>query len=432
MKTNLLHFVMVLLAVLLGLSACGGGGGGSTATTATGKFVDAPVEGLRYVSGAQSGYTGANGEFTYEVGKTVTFSVGGVVVGQAPGAGIVTPLDLVKTAAPGTLVTDSTPEVVRIAQFLLTGSSLTLTGIKIDPAITTACSSHTINLSSASSDSFTSALTGIAAAAGSRTITTAGDAQAHVSASMAALSSGASAPVLPQSSIIGGAVIESTATLYGNKFFGFSGGVVDGGIPSEIMYNDVDGYLILPHSSALRVTQAYAEISQAPYGIYQDSNNGAPSDRFPVTAGTVYVFRSVMPFGSPVRYYKLEILSSTKRPDINSTSYGAVTFKYALVSPMSTIDAVGRWDFADGSILAVLNSGKMDYTAADTMFYLVDGSYTNSSTLTGAFSRYNADNTVTTGAVAVALSLTSNGTLNATLTGDSPIGTVTLLGGIKQ
>jgi hypothetical protein len=108
--------MICLLFALVGLSACGGGGSSETTpttpttptppttpTSATGKFVDAPVEGLKYVSGGQSGFTGANGEFTYEIGQSVTFSVGGVVVGQAPGASVITPIELVKTAAPGTI-----------------------------------------------------------------------------------------------------------------------------------------------------------------------------------------------------------------------------------------------------------------------------------------------------------------------------------------
>jgi len=433
MRGNVIGIIICLLFVLVGLSACGGGG--SSATTATGKFVDAPVEGLKYVSGGQSGFTGANGEFTYEIGQSVTFSVGGVVVGQAPGASVITPIELVKTAVPGTTVTASTPAVVQIAQFLLTASSLTSTGIKIDAAVTAACASQSINLSSSSTSGFTPIMTQIAATAGNRTVTTTADAQNHITASMNAIASGAPV-VLPPATSIGGIVtvtVEQTASLYGNKYFGFAGGVVDGGIPSEIMYNDIDGYLILPHSSAQEVNQTYSSITKAPYGVYQDSNNGAPTDRFPVSAGTVYVFRSVMPFGSAAAYYKLEIISSTKRPDVDSTNYGVVTFKYVQILPIDIVNAVGRWQFADGSILAVLaNTIYVDYTAADTKFFTVNGNYTNSSTLAGTFSLFNADNTVTTGGVTISLALTVDGKLNATLTGDTPLGSATLTGGIKQ
>lgn len=88
------------LYVLFTLTACGGGGGGggggtATGGTATGVFKDSNVSGMTYVSGAQSGLTGTDGSFTYEVGNTVTFSVGGVTVGSTTGKSLVTPIDLV-------------------------------------------------------------------------------------------------------------------------------------------------------------------------------------------------------------------------------------------------------------------------------------------------------------------------------------------------
>ena len=43
-----------------------------------GQFVDAPVQGVRYVSGAVSGITGPNGEFNYEIGKTIGFYIGDI------------------------------------------------------------------------------------------------------------------------------------------------------------------------------------------------------------------------------------------------------------------------------------------------------------------------------------------------------------------
>jgi len=77
MKRKLINFVST--ALLLALAACGGGGGGGTAAvngggTALGLFLDAPVGGMTYTSGATTGTTGADGSFTYEIGKTVTFT----------------------------------------------------------------------------------------------------------------------------------------------------------------------------------------------------------------------------------------------------------------------------------------------------------------------------------------------------------------------
>lgn len=71
------------------------------------------MSGMNYESGGQSGITGADGSFTYEVGKDVTFSVGGVTVGSTAGKSVVTPVDLV----PGG--NSSTPQVRNIVRFLL-------------------------------------------------------------------------------------------------------------------------------------------------------------------------------------------------------------------------------------------------------------------------------------------------------------------------
>lgn len=81
--------------------------------TASGVFRDSAVSGLEYQSGGQQGLTGRNGGFVYEVGKTVTFSVGGVVLGTATGKPVLTPVDLV----PGGSA--DTPTVQNIARFLM-------------------------------------------------------------------------------------------------------------------------------------------------------------------------------------------------------------------------------------------------------------------------------------------------------------------------
>jgi para-nitrobenzyl esterase len=101
-------------------TACGGGGGGGgssettgSTSTATGVLKDANVAGLQYRSGSRSGTTDASDEFTYEVGETVTFFIGGVTGGTADGAGITTPIDL----ADGDSV--SSTDVVNRVRFLL-------------------------------------------------------------------------------------------------------------------------------------------------------------------------------------------------------------------------------------------------------------------------------------------------------------------------
>ena len=112
----ILSFFIVLLFVV----GCGGGGGNETSgdrqptvQTATGQFKDANVAGLSYVSGGQSGVTDSEGRFTYEVGETVMFSVGGVTLGETEGKSVVTPVDLVERGS------SSSEPVLNTVRFLM-------------------------------------------------------------------------------------------------------------------------------------------------------------------------------------------------------------------------------------------------------------------------------------------------------------------------
>jgi hypothetical protein len=101
-------FIMstLLLFFTAFIAACGGGGGGGggggsdddddddDTTVRTGVFIDGPVQGLSYETATQSGVTNANGEFDYINGETVTFSIGGIVLGTADAAAEVSPFDL--------------------------------------------------------------------------------------------------------------------------------------------------------------------------------------------------------------------------------------------------------------------------------------------------------------------------------------------------
>ena len=109
---NRLVFGTALGSALLG--ACGGGGGGGGSPT--GQFVDSLVSGLDYnTSGGSLGTTDADGRFSYGSGQSLTFFVGDIVLGVAPGAAILTPVDLIAGA------TDETnEEVINIARFLQT------------------------------------------------------------------------------------------------------------------------------------------------------------------------------------------------------------------------------------------------------------------------------------------------------------------------
>ncbi|WP_426343918.1 esterase-like activity of phytase family protein [Pseudoduganella sp. R-32] len=85
-----------LLPLAIALAACGGGGSNEPVKlSVNGAFVDGAVEGADYVAGtAAKAATGAKGEFTCKEGDTVSFSVGGLALGSAACAPIITPLQL--------------------------------------------------------------------------------------------------------------------------------------------------------------------------------------------------------------------------------------------------------------------------------------------------------------------------------------------------
>jgi hypothetical protein len=128
MYTKIIRICLACLAVLLL------GGGGSCAFYASsggsgsddeeqrsnliiivrdGQLIDAPVEGVRFDSGALSGITGPNGEFRFEDGGDIRFSIGDIVLGETvPAKALMSPLDLVTN---GTI---KSPAVVNIARLL--------------------------------------------------------------------------------------------------------------------------------------------------------------------------------------------------------------------------------------------------------------------------------------------------------------------------
>ncbi len=110
-------------AVALFLVSCGGGGNDSTPgpsanvterTVETGRFIDSPVIGISYIVGDEVGVTDETGSFRYVAGSKVQFKVGDIMIGEALGQSIVTPVDLVSGARDER---DST--VTNITRFLL-------------------------------------------------------------------------------------------------------------------------------------------------------------------------------------------------------------------------------------------------------------------------------------------------------------------------
>lgn len=90
---NTLIFPTIAVGFLLG---CGGGSGGGNSqdTILNGSFIDAPVEGLKYSTPTQSGFTDENGTFKYKQGEKVKFSIGNFILGETTGQNIITPLTI--------------------------------------------------------------------------------------------------------------------------------------------------------------------------------------------------------------------------------------------------------------------------------------------------------------------------------------------------
>lgn len=119
MKNSYFNYLCILVIAVL-FTACGGGGsssdgGSSSSKTLTGVFVDSPVEGLRWVSGGMEGTTDTAGTFQYKSGATVQFYVGDILIGEATGNSVLTPIDLVVGAQD---ITD--PTVTNLIRFLMT------------------------------------------------------------------------------------------------------------------------------------------------------------------------------------------------------------------------------------------------------------------------------------------------------------------------
>lgn len=105
-----MHVQRTALAILMtsALVACGGGGGGGgvgggpigpTPGAQTGVFVDAPVVGLAYTCGDDSGTTDASGQFRFDSGDTCVFRAGSISLGSLLAQATITPRDVAAALA---------------------------------------------------------------------------------------------------------------------------------------------------------------------------------------------------------------------------------------------------------------------------------------------------------------------------------------------
>jgi hypothetical protein len=111
---------------------------GEAGASATGVFRDSTVTGLGYSSGSHSGVTDSEGQFAYDIGQSISFSVGSIPLGTvAVAKQLVTPVDLVANG------TATATYVVNVARFLmmLDQDGDPTNGIQISAAVTAAATS---------------------------------------------------------------------------------------------------------------------------------------------------------------------------------------------------------------------------------------------------------------------------------------------------
>jgi hypothetical protein len=117
-------FTTCVIVTALSIVGCGGGSSSSSTTGTQGAqevFADAPVVGVTYACGGQTGVTGAGGVFHCAAGSTVTLSVGGVTLCSAPAQPFMTPLSCAQATDPSS--NTSTPAVLAETQFLMSIST---------------------------------------------------------------------------------------------------------------------------------------------------------------------------------------------------------------------------------------------------------------------------------------------------------------------
>ncbi len=144
LKTRLYTLLLIISSLLL--FACGGGSDGTSTnqTEQQGQFVDSLVSGLRYETPTTSGVTNIQGQFNYRSGETIRFFVGDVLIGEALGQAIITPVELVDGA-----VDESNVQVQNIAMFLqsIDDDGNDINGINITSAANTEATGKSVDFS---------------------------------------------------------------------------------------------------------------------------------------------------------------------------------------------------------------------------------------------------------------------------------------------
>jgi len=131
----------LLTSIVLVMSGCGDNGNNdesfpldtptTEAETFRGQFIDSPVTGLRYETASQSGSTDDEGEFVYQAGELITFSIGGTSFPAVPAASVITPLDIFQSSDVNNI---AVVNLLRLLQSLDT-DGVANNGIQIDDRV---------------------------------------------------------------------------------------------------------------------------------------------------------------------------------------------------------------------------------------------------------------------------------------------------------
>lgn len=181
---------LVLSALIIGMAGCGGGsdgGGTPQATSQTGVFIDSPVSGVAYTCGAFSGATDGNGSFNYEPGSNCTFKIGGITIGSAAAAALITPVTLVSGA-----VDEANPTVINIVRFLMSldVDNDSNNGIDVASSAATGLASSTLDFASTNAAFATQAAALVNTAIPGRALVTATQASTHLRSTLLGLLAG--------------------------------------------------------------------------------------------------------------------------------------------------------------------------------------------------------------------------------------------------
>jgi len=122
LRAKLFIGILCLGMIIVSFNGCGSS---ESTLLYTGVFLDTVVEGLEFQSGSRSGITDNSGKFYFKENETVTFSLGGLIIGEPSSAqALMSPIDLVD--APDSFVTHPTvTNICRLLQSLDVDGDLT-------------------------------------------------------------------------------------------------------------------------------------------------------------------------------------------------------------------------------------------------------------------------------------------------------------------